>query len=445
MDYRPLPGDDQSFEQDAARISRDFHDQQVRDAAPEERREGLAQFARAVYQERLHIPVEGTVRETLRQLQDPNVLMLEMAHDGQLPHLGIVRLVLKTHDIAVADGRAVALYLVGNHYTAAMRPDNIRFGMPLRGQPPDSVKHPPKVRIGKSHADTPFRWLPPPTSEDLNALETQVADFVSNNLAHERKSGTRVHAYAGDIIRERLDSVFGVLSGAARDVASFGDWLVRVQHDLFLRLLGGEADRILFLPMADLAVLFRAELEMIAREAGSVSKIKSDVSAEQRSRGDEPYQRRSEPSSFWVYCPSCYRRRRELWSPGALEFVCATCGHREKLRGDDLWRWVMPDIVAYEAGVFRLGIAGWVVGSRAAYHPVIERVYTHVFRAPMPPRFYGTSIPVFRGVGDPAEGDSKTRLLRALLEIDPPALARALRAPWRENPNILSDVFAGQT
>jgi len=48
---------------------------------------------------------------------------------------------------------------------------------------------------------------------------------------------------------------------------------------------------------------------------------------------------------------------------------------------------------------------------------------------------------VFRGIGDPQEGYRRTRLLRALLEMEPSALAAALRAPWDEHPTIRSELL----
>ena len=102
----------------------------------------------------------------------------------------------------------------------------------------------------------------------------------------------------------------------------------------------------------------------------------------------------------------------------------------------------MPDIVAYELGLFRLGIAGWVVGSRAPYHSVIERANEARHSIPMPPKFFLTSIPTFRGIGEPAEGHRRARLLRVLLEVDGPTLLGRLLAEWTENPEIVSPHLA---
>jgi hypothetical protein len=225
-------------------------------------------------------------------------------------------------------------------------------------------------------------------------------------------------------------------------VDNLGDWLIRVQHDLFREMLGPEADAILFLPMMEFAELFRDELARIANSRQVVFGIKENVSADQSASGQEPYQRTTEPSSFWLYCPACFRRSRATWVPGAtVNHNCGSCGDRRELTDPEIWRWLMPDIVAYEAGAFRMGIGGWVTGSRAPYHPVIEHLYRELYGIEMPPKFFVRSIPTFQGIGEPPEGYRKTRLLRAWLESTPSALAAALRAPWDENPAIRSDLL----
>lgn len=428
-------------ERQAARASREYHER-IRGSLPlREKRAALADFALACYK-RLRIHPSPGAREAIESLREPDMLVLEMAHDGQLPHLGIVRLVLKTDDIARVDGHAVTLYLVGNHYSPSMRPDNIHFGMPLQGQSPDTVKHPPKVRIGKANAHKPFRWLLPPSVEDLARLRKQVDDFLVNNLAHERERLSREPDASKEVLRGRATRIFSLLDTAARDVRTFGDWLIRVQHDLFRLMIGDGADRVVFLPMADLVDLLREELATIGRSADALSSVKHEVSEEQKARGEESYQTKPEPSSFWMHCPACTRRQRAPWYPGSpVEFACAVCGHRQSLTDPEVWRWLLPDIVAYETAVFRLGIGGWVVGSRAPYHPVIERAYPRLFGISMPPKFLLTSVPTFWGLGDPPAGYPKTRLLRALLEMEPDAVAAALRAPWNDDPRLVSDLL----
>src|SRR5438105_13070768 len=96
---------------------------------------------------------------------------------------------------------------------------------------------------------------------------------------------------------------------AAAEVASFGDWLIRAQYDLFHRMMGEEADRIVFLPMADLTSLLRPELTVVAERANDVSAIKAEVGREQLSAGIEPYTRRDRKSV------RVGKECRSRWSP----------------------------------------------------------------------------------------------------------------------------------
>lgn len=410
-------------ERRAASACREYHEHHRKTVDIESRRQALGAFAQKVYGERLGLEPTAGERATIEALSDPNTVVLEVAHDGQLPHLGIVRMVLKAHDIARLDRRSATLYLIGNHYSPEMRPDNIHFGMPLRGTPPNLVKQPPKLRIGKANARTPFRLLPTPTIDELSALEALVLQYVEHNLAHERKSGVRIDAHAHEKIRGRLADLFALLRQASDAVRNLGDWLIRVQHDLMRTMLGPDADAIVFLPMAELTDLFREELVRIARSADRVQQ--------------------SGASPFWIYCPRCFRRTRvTLHAEITVDHVCVACAHRQKLSEPELWRWLMPDIVAYEAGLFGLGIDGWVVGSRAPYHEDIVHLYRAVFGREMPPKFFLTSVPTFRGLGEPPDGFGKTRLLRALLEVEPNDLAKRLSAPWDENPRIESEFLA---
>ena len=402
-----------AHEAKAAAECREYHERFVRPQRIGERRHAVAEFGERFYVERLRTSLAPAQREAFRSLADADHLAVEIAHDGQLPHLGIVRMVLKADAIAREDGRAVVLYLIGNHYTPEMRPDNIHYGMPLKGQPPNAVKHPPKIPIGRANLHTPFRLLPPPSAEDLDGLRRQLEDYVGHNVGYEQRVGLTVPDDAKEVLLSRLRSQFDLLARAAHEVGNFGDWMIRVQRDLFTEMLGDRVAGVLFLPMAELTDLFRKELATVAQK-------------ESKSR-------------FWLHCPECNRRARLGWTPGTpVEFACAVCHHRATIPPEDVWQWLMPDIVAYESGLFRLGIDGWVVGSRAEYHPEIERVYSECFGVPMPPKFVLPGVPRFRGVGDEPKGYGRTRLLRALLEVEPASLARALAGPWEEDPHITS-------
>ena len=331
----------------AAAASRKYHEQVVLPNRLVSRRESVAKFASEFYRDRLKVLPSSDMQRAFQELTSPDTLAVEIAHDGQLPHLGVVRMVLKADEVARADGRAAVLYLIGNHYTPQMRPYNLHYGMPLKGRPPDAVKHPPRIGIGRAHVHTPFRLLPPPSDESLRELHRQLIEYVAHNVGHERRAGRNVSDADEERLLERLRWQFDLLRRIAAELSSFGDWLIRVQYELFRELMGGGVDRVLFLPMAELTILFRDELTELARRILS-------------------------GKFFWLYCPTCHRRSRVSWSPGAaLLFDCSQCGHRADLGADEVWDWVMPDIVAYEAAFFRLGIDGWVVGSHADYHPQI--------------------------------------------------------------------------
>ena len=433
----------QEMEAFAARASREYHENVRGAPGLSERRDRLAEFVSWFYSDRLKIDLSDHQKQVFEALADPETLAMEIAHDGQLPHLGVVRMVLKTHDVSTIDGRAVTLYLVGDHYSPEMRPDNIHFGMPLRGKTPDEVKHPPKLRIGKANVHKPFRWLPPPTPANLRSLQNQLAEFISHNVAHERKSGHRIAEEVREEILARLQDIFKVLESASQCVQNMGDWLIRVQHDMFHRMLAIEADAILFLPMAGLTGLFKEELVAMVREADVIAEIKEAVSEEQRIAGREPYQRSRERSHFWIYCPACGRRSRYAWSPGQpYAHVCPVCGGHTSIDPGRVWDQSMPDIVVFELGLFRFGVDGWVVGSEAPYHPVIERAHRALFGSEMPPRYLLDSVPRFCGLGDPPEGYGKARLLRVLLEMRPERIGAALRAPWTQNPSLRSEFLS---
>lgn len=428
----------------AAKAARDYHET-VGLALPDlqGRRASLAAFAEKFYRDRLGIVPSAREQASLDALADMETVVIEIAHDGQLPHLGVVRMVLKADEIARLDGTGVAIYLVGNHYSPEMRPDNIHFGMPLRGSPPSAVKHPPKLSTGRANAHKPFRWLDPPAASDMEALRSQIVDFLGHNVAHERKTGRAVPEESRLTILERLDHLFEIMNGAVQSVKSLGDWIIRVQHDLLAMLDPAGEARLVFLPMAELTDLFRPELERIFDSEGEVREIKAQVSAQQKAQGLELYSRRPDVSSAWVFCPSCGRRFRTPWTGSSLEFRCPVCRHTEEMTVDEIWRFVMPDIVAYQVGLFRLGVDGWVAGSRAPYHPVIRQLTSRLFGVEAPPTFFVTSVPVFRGLGDPPQGFGKTRLLRALLEMDPRDLANSLRAPWDDDPRPTSQFLKG--
>jgi len=396
---------------------------------PSGARRRLADFITSFYA-RIRIAVPAGLAD---RLADPSLPVIEMAHDGQLPHLGIVRSVLKADEIAAATG-GVCLYLIGNHYTSAMKPRNLHLGMPLRGVAPEKTKSPLRVSVGGASEDVPFKLLPAPSKEQLGDLEARAADYLTNNAAHERSRGTEVRDLGA--VEARMAATFHVLRSTAGEVGSFGDWLIRVQHDLLDA--GRSLPSTLFAPFGDLHVPLRRELAAVMAREPDTIRLKASVSQGQRERGEKPYAALP-VSSGWLACPRCGNRARtESLSTTAVRFKCPGCGQTAEGTLADFEDRFSPDIVLFELMLFQAGIHGWVVGSRAAYHPVIEAAHRLILGGEMPPKFLLASVPRFRGIGDPPDGYGRTRLVRALFESERDVLLSALRAPWAEDPALTS-------
>lgn len=381
----------------------------------EERRRALARFAGEVYSRfgrNLSHPI-------LAALANPRVPLVQVAHDGQLPHLGIVRLVLKTAEIAhLADG--VALYLIGDHYTAAMRPRNILIGMPLRGRDPDSVKQPIRLPIVPKDREVPFMFLHPPTRASLDEIEGRVLDWFEKNLAHERARGNRVDR--GDEVRERIRHWFRVLASESGGASSLGEWLSRVQIAFLSEVADVENLPMLVLPMSAFRTLVADDLRKVVKRSG--------VDAE----GE---------AGVWLFCRSCRSRARPAIVGGDAVLRCPSCGTENRELLDPAGENIFPDIIAYETAALRL-FAGWVVGSAAAYLPEIDRAYESFWESPACPREVLASVPTFRGIGEPPAGYGRSRLLRVLFEVRGPSLRDPLSAPWKQNPRIESPHVLGR-
>ena len=399
-----------------------------------EGRDRIAAGLEGLYVRRLQLPEARERAEALRSVVEAReTVLVEMAHDGQLPHLGIVRLVLKAHAIAAAAKEGLALYLVGDHYTADMRPENLYLGLPLRGVDADQVKNPLTVPVGRKQRHIPFRELPPPTARALDELERRSEAWLVNNATHASRK-TSLPA-----LKTRLRTQMELLRESARRTRSFGDWLMRVQACWFEELLGGFSPRLAILPMSGIVEWAPEILERIAEFDARLSWIKAEVSEAQRSRGETPYSTSQEiPGSFWIYCPTCRRRSRAKWDGEVFSGFCATCREGIEARWPEEAARVMPDIVAYELALFHTGVSGWVVGSRAPYHPVIEEASRALFGREMPPKFFLTTKPRFCGLGEPAVGNPRARLFRVLLEMEPEVVRKALDGSWESDPVLRS-------
>ncbi len=423
-----------SPEQEAAKSCRAYADEVLRQQDTQEVRDRLTATLEDLYVRRLQLPnAKGRVDEFRARLTNPKTLLIEIAHDGQIPHLGIVRLVLKARQIAENDGQSIAVYLVGDHYSPEMRPANLNLGLPLRGVDADHVKSPLIVPVGRRARHVPFRWLPPPTDECLRTLEHRAETWIVHNT-----SGGNLKRRAPEIL-EKLRREFEMMHESSVLTSSFGDWLMRIQVIWLDRMFGGRATNIIILPMTGVVQWVPEAIRHLATNEATLEKVKALVSANQRAASETPYSPAKIASSFaWAYCPACRSRNRARWHEDGFNGVCSRCQQPLDLRWPADSEMLMPDIVGFEMALFRAGFAGWVAGSHAPYHPVIERAYREVFGIDMPPKFFLTSVPRFLGIGEPAEGHRRARLPRVLLEVEPGELRKELETPWTDNPEVCS-------
>lgn len=376
----------------------------------------------------------------------PQTIFLEVAHDGQIPHLGIARLVLKTYHISKLIPNSRVIYFIGDHYSAEMCAESTLFGIPQMGISANKQKSPIVIKIGRKNQHVPLKWINTPSEQMIAEVEKGVKDWIINNISYEKKRGSRIINL--EKMYENFDTVFSILRENAKIVENYGDWIIRVQYCLFRELIGDDINRIIFLPFSDMTKLAREEYLYIFENTKKINLLKKEVSESQIQKGLIPYQKSDISENivpFWLYCPKCKRRTRpEKSSDLNIEFKCRVCNTEIKDKISNLWDIVMPDIIAFENAYFRLGIGGWVIGSRAPYQEVIARVYEELYKVPMPPLFLLNSIPQFRGLGDPDEGYGRTTLMRAMLESSTRKLYEALISPWDKNPSIKSDCLEAE-
>lgn len=405
-------------------------------------REKLYSYTKSFYDKHIGINFDKYIDPSIKKiLKDPNSVLIEVAHDGQIPHLGIVRMVLKTYHISRLLPNSLVLYFIGDHYSANMCRESTLFGIPQLGKPPEHQKNPVVFRIGKDNQHVPLKWVSQPSEKMISEVEKKINDWITNNISYEKKRGHYVNDKVK--IKENLHDVMQLLRNSSKMVDNYADWMIRVQYLLFKQLMGEKVNNIIFLPFSHLYEIVGDEYKYLLRQTEKINQIKKEVSREQIERGIIPYQKSDlhyDTSCFWVYCPNCRKRgRASRYYDNTLKLECGYCGTSIENSIDNLWDTIMPDIVCFECGLFRLGVSGWLVGSKAPYQEVIERVYTELYESPMPPRFLLESKPLFKGVGDPELGYGRTTLLRALLEVSSNRLFKDLMAPWNEEIKIKSE------
>ncbi len=384
-------------------------------------REAMGRTLEDLYVHRLRLDDSHALVDALRALLlDEASILVEIAHDGQIPHLGVVRMCLKARQLASQMNGGLALYLVGDHYSAEMRPRNLYLGLPLRGIDADHVKTPLTVSVGKHQRHVPFMWLPPPSETALTSLEERSEAWLQHNASFAGHPG------ASEVTVGRLRAEFEGFRESARLTRSFGDWLIRIQVLWLDALSDNRSNRLAVLPMSAIAEWVP---DILAEVANSWMFERASVSSE------------GPASGFWVYCPGCRRRLRAAWRDGSFEAHCTHCEQDVRARWPEDASRVMPGIEAFEIALFHAGVSGWIVGSHADYIPVIERKYLHQFGRRAPPSFLLSSVPRFFGLGEPAAGHGRARLPRALLEVNPRLLGQALEAPWDDDPVIRSELL----
>lgn len=411
-------------------------------------REELFRFVKRFYYERIRVELTNEEESVLQEsLLNPKTVLLEVAYDGYLPHLGVVRMVLKTYHVSTLIPNSCTLYLIGNHYTVAMKRGSTLFGLPLRGHEPNAVKKPIYFPVRGKNKHTPLRGIEPPSNKLMDEIDANVRQWIYENIAYERKNGNRI--ICKEDIFNNLEEIINILKDCASKVTNYGDWVIRVQYVLFKKLLRDNINRILFLPMSDFYKLIGNDYRYILRKTKLLNKCKNEISKKQIYRGDVAYQKMEadeDTSPFWIYCPKCYSRGRSIALPDEkLYFRCKVCGFEVNDFLFNLWDKTMPDVVGFEIGVFRLGIGGWIVGGKQSYQDVVDATYKALYDIPPPPRFISDSIPIFRGIGEPNEGYSKTKLIRALIEVSGENLKKSLLKPWKEKIIIIRSEYLKQS
>ena len=373
-------------------------------------REALGQLVEDTYPE-CGRPIPYSLTSRITSSETP---LVEVAHDGQLPHLGIVRLVLKSAQVAkLSDG--VAIYLIGDHYSAEIRPRNVLVGMPLRGRNPDEVKQPLRLPIHGSDKEVSFMYLPPPSLAEIDTLHSRTWDWFEKNIAYERSLGNRIEAL--DKLRERISLWYDRLGQESVAAGSLGNWMIRVQMRFIEEILGTKDLPLVVLPMSRFRSLIAAELR--------------EIIGSPRAQSDGP------KAGIWVHCPRCKVRGRPDMTGSQVHFLCGRCRSEVEEPLDPAGPHQFPDIVSFEAAALQV-FSGWVVGSNAEYLPSIDRIYEDRRGTRSPPRAVLSSVPFFKGIGEPPEGYGRSRVLRVLFEVDGPAFRDALLSPWMQNPRIAS-------
>jgi len=263
------------LEEEYARECINYHQRYLRDDNNLIDREVLLSVIRKFYQE-IHLSLSDSEKEFLKNsVLDKNTIFLEVAHDGQLPHLGIIRLILKTYHLCTLIPNSMVLYFVGDHYSSNMCHESTLFGIPQMGVSPNKQRKPVVLKIGRKNQHVPLKWIDSPNKEMLDDLKKSILDWSTNNIAYEKKKGNII----GDLtsVRDNIDKIIDLLKENADNVNNYGNWLIRVQYTLLRSLMGDEINRIIFLPFSAMHELAKNEFSYYVEQTESINSIKLDL------------------------------------------------------------------------------------------------------------------------------------------------------------------------
>jgi|GEM_PF-3550432 len=401
-----------------SRINEQGKDRTVTETVMENRKQ-FRLLVEEYYSERLKLEPG---KAALSKLDDRDAVLLEASHGAQLPHLGIYRLYVKGGDIAARARSGLLVFFVGDQYSADMYPEINRIKIPIAGKVREKT-----LQIPVENKHKPVRLLPPPAEKAITGVSNKIIGSMGSNLGHFlAEHNMQKHEIDKDRFSKKLNEVTEIMVESANAVETYADWCVRAQL-VILKKTNPELyeKSILFYPIWDTRKFGKAWQRLVGMQ-----KDMNDYESRISGKPVDP-----EQSRIWYYCSCGARARGRLKSGGNCECSCEACGSVfEAGPGSEA---SSPEIVFSQVLTpLYLGIAGRVVGHVHPYARVADSFLKDKLGQAPPERFVLSSHPVFHGIGDPKEGDSRCSLVRAAIEADYPDIGAALVRDWSEDPHI---------
>lgn len=375
------------------------------------------------YSERLRLEPG---KNALSRLGNKNTILLEASHGAQLGHLGIYRLFVKGGDIARKMKNGLMLFFVGDQYSADMYPEINKIRIPMVGKVREKT-----LLISVENKHKPARLTQPPTEKVIMGIRNKIMGSFGANLNHFLvMHGIQKHVIDKTRFKESLDEVIGIMVDSAKSVDSYADWCTRIQL-ILLKRTNPELyyNYVLFYPIWDI-MNFKPEWSKLMGMQKDINEYENNM-AEGGTFTD------LDKSRLWYYCSCGARARGSVKDDGRCDCRCEVCGSRFETECDS--KNSSPEIVFSQilTPLF-LGITGRVVGHVHAYAKVADGFLREKLKQAPPQRFVISSYPIFHGIGDPKEGDTRCSLIRAAIEAEFPEIGRSLTCDWEENPQIYS-------